>query len=515
MKKLKIYLLSMLALAAFLACDDYLTLYPDNAQTTDQYWNTKGDVEKVIASGYVKLRDNVHYMFLWGEARGTGIDFMNIADKEPKAGFEVRQLLTKQDNLLCDWSKMYEVINMANSVLKYAPSVTEKDPSFTVQEMNGYFAEAYFLRSLAYFYLVRTFKDVPLVLQPYVNDDEKFDLAQSSEETILAKIAEDLENVLASGAAKEFYPETDVDNPRNSKGRATKWSIYALLADIYLWQGNYDKCINACTQIIGSGRVGLIGGDLWFTNYFPGNSNESIFEIQYDYNALERQTNSFIDWFDYAKKGYYVVSNNTIMFLSETASLGDVRFSGTVDGVSGGTYGIKLWKYLGTLPYTSGANPVRNATNQNDQNFIIYRLAEIYLMRAEAYVMKGDAASYALAAADVTRVRERAGIVQLFTFPSNELEALHLILSERVREFCGEGKSWFDLLRIARRNNYSYKEYMIWQVLSTLSPGQYSVTRAKLLDSGSHYLPVSKKEMDANRLLEQNSYYTNLGYGRK
>jgi hypothetical protein len=522
MKNLKILLLSVIIPAALLSCDDYLTLYPDNAQTSDQYWNSKGDVEKVIAAGYVKLRSSIPTIYLWGEARGDGIVFGNIADDNPKNANEIRQLLTKDTNKLCDWSALYQVINMANSVLKYSPIVAEKDPSFTPQEMNGYYAEAYFLRSLAYFYLVRTFKDVPLVLQPYVNDDEKFELAKSTEETILAKIIDDLEEkVLNLNSAKDYYPETDPTVQKNTKGRATKWSIYSLLADIYLWRGedgDYDKCIDYCGKVIASGRVGLISGDLWFTNFFPGNSNESIFEIQYDYNATQQQTNSFLEWFDPAQKDYYTPSSQTMMLLNQTAALGDVRFSGTLNTTFQGLGSLvfttpqRIWKYLGVDSYAN--NTVPRSSTENDQNYIIYRLAEIYLMRAEAYVMKGDAASYEAAANDVKRIRDRAGIVETLSFPTEELDALDFILKERARELCSEGKSWFDLLRVGKHNNYRHKEYMITQVLATLSPGLYSVTRAKLLDNGSHYLPIFKTEMEANPLLEQNSYYANLGYGR-
>lgn len=503
MKKIKIFLFSVLVMAAFPACNDYLDLYPDNAQTSDQYWNSKGDVEKVVAAGYVKLRESVGDIFMWGEARGTGLNFYNTSEDIPKAATEIRNLQMRNSNTYCKWGSMYKVINMANSVLKFAPEVMEKDPSFTREEMNGYFSEAYFQRALAYFYLIRTFKDVPFIKEPYVNDDLSFDFPQSTEEEILSDLKDDLVNK-ALPSAKEYYPEINDAFPLNTKGRATVWSIYALLADIYLWEGDYDNCIKYCTYLIESGRHGLIGKDKWFQNFYPGNSNESIFEIQYD--NVRGQTNKFLEWFD--SKFYYGVSLQTRMFLDNTTMLGDVRGSG-------GTYffyGLNpaVWKYLGKDFY-SVIQGQRSTSTENDQNFIIYRLAEIYLMRAEAYIMKGQD-TYQDAIEDIGAVRSRAGIEEVLATKSSEREMLIFLLDERQREFCAEAKSWFDLLRVAKRNNYEYLEFMISEVINTVAPGNYDIVRSKLMNVGSHYLPIHVDEMQANKLLKQNSYYENLGY---
>ncbi len=78
-------------------------------------------------------------------------------------------------------------------------------------------------------------------------------------------------------------------------GRANKYSITALLADVYLWQEQYQKCIDACDYIINSGLYRLEPTETWFNVYYPGNSvTESIIEIQYDDN-LESQENPIYD----------------------------------------------------------------------------------------------------------------------------------------------------------------------------------------------------------------------------
>lgn len=496
--KTKYLFVALLIVITTTSCEDWLNLYPENAQTTDQYWQTKEEVLAVVAAGYVKLQKSVDKLFVWGEVRGNGIDIYNSSvDDNIKAANKIRQMDIVPNNKYASWGQMYEIINIANSVIKYGPEVVHRDKSFSEEQMKSYLSEAYFLRSLAYFYLVRTFRDVPLILDPYVNDEQEFEIAKSTDAEVLAKIISDLEGAVVS--AKEFFPEVDYDNPVNSKGRATKWAFYSLLADIYLWQGDYANCILNCDKVINSGRVGLISTDLWYTNFYPGNTNESIFEIQFNYNL--GQTNDFIKWFSTDRK--YTFSEKSRELFEDTQTLGDIRG----DGASISMDKYKIWKYLGLyIDLTTTAE--RATSSENDQNFIIYRLADIYLMKAEALTMQGD---FQEASNLVEKIRARAGIEEFITAPSTELDMLHFILDERARELFAEGKRWFDLLRVAKRDNYKYKDDFIIQVLKIISLNKQSIVASKLIDTDTHYLPIHQDEINANRLLEQNPYYFSLG----
>ncbi len=497
MKKIKIISIALILLLSFGSCNNWLDLYPENSQTSDQYWQTKEDVESVVAAGYVKLQKSIDYLFVWGEIRGNGIDIKSsTVDDNIKAAKKLRDMDILPSNLYCKWDKMYQVINMANSVIKYAHFVLDRDPSFTEGEMNSFLSEAYFQRALAYFYLVRTFGDVPLVLFPYVNDDQVYEVAKSTEEEILNRLVDDLEKSLPS--AKLFFPEEDYNFQINTKGRATKWAIYSLLADIELWRGNYDKCMEYCDLVLNSGRVGLIGKETWFSNFFPGNSNESIFEIQFDYDLS--QTNDMVKWFNTDNK--YSISENSLLLFIQSESLGDIRGNGASYSLSSS----KIWKHIG-VQIDKTAGYTRSST-ENDNHFIIYRLADIYLMKAEALTMKGD---FAKSAEILATVRKRAGIVESFSAGDTQLDMLKLILDERGREFLAEGKNWFDLLRIGKRNQYEYKEFMIRQVVLAVASNKITIVSSKLSDINSHYLPIHQSEIDANPLLEQNPYYSSLG----
>ena len=132
-------------------------------------------------------------------------------------------------------------------VIAHAPGVREIDDTYTEGAMNAHLSEAYFMRALMYFYLVRNFKEVPLVTTPYEDDSTPFSIAKSSEEEILKQIKADVQTALDSGGAKEFY---DNDNWNASKGRATKWALYALMSEVSLWTEDYDTCIKYADLLI-------------------------------------------------------------------------------------------------------------------------------------------------------------------------------------------------------------------------------------------------------------------------
>jgi len=492
--KLNQYIVSLMILAfTATSCQDYLTVLPENNQSTVQYWKNKEEVEAVLGAGYVKLRAAQEYLMLWGEARGNGIYFSGTGPTAQVAGQKLRQFDILATNDLAKWDKLYAVINMANSVIKYGPTV--QDASFNVNVLKSYLSEAYYQRALSYFYLVRLWKDVPFVKEPYVDDSAPYSIAQTSGDEILRSCLIDLNNSLES--AKARFPESDAVNPINSKGRATKWAIYSLIADINLWLGNYDAVIPACEAVINSGQVGLIGGENWFTNFYPGNSNESIFEIQYSY--VLNQTNSFISWFS-TSKYYYISPYQQLLFEANATDLRGLKASYSADG--------KIWKYIGYQKYGTGSE-VR-ASTQYDQNWIIYRLADIYLMEAEANIMKGDSESMGKGLELLNKIRTRAGITPS-AGSSEKLGMIKILLEERQREFFCEGKNWFDLVRIGHRADAGFKELFIEEVLQVASASTSAMVRAILQDTNAWYLPVHSDELVSNDLLVQNPYYENLG----
>lgn len=504
MIKLKYIIPVLLLVLTATSCEDYLTVVPENNQSTNEYWKTKEEVEAVLGAGYYRLRDAQEELLLWGEARGNCLLFTASSTSASSAGLRLRQFDIIASNSLAKWDKLYKVISLANSVISYAPKV--KDASFNENVMKSYLSEAYFQRALSYFYLVRIWKDVPFVTLPYVDDSEPYSIAKTDGDKILRACLIDLNNALIS--AKVRFPETNYTNPYNTKGRATKWAIYSLIADINLWLGNYDEAIAACEAVKTSGQVGLIAGSLWYTNFYPGNSNESIFEIQYSYAQAE--TNSLFTWF-YTNKIYMISPYMQSLYEQEPLDKRGIYNSYLNNLSSTFVDNQKIWKFCGIQTYDLLKGTANNrSTSQNDQNWIIYRLADIYLMQAEAYAMKGDVVSLQTSTNILNTIRARAGLQPL---PSTEvkLDMIKNILYERQREFLGEGKCWFDLVRIGKRTDSGFKEFFVEQVLQVASASSSPIIRSILQNEDAWYLPIHTDELTTNMLLVQNPYYEALG----
>ena len=502
------------------SCNSWLDVLPNNEQVTDDYWKSKEDVEAVIASGYYYMRQAVPTMIQWGELRGGAL-YSNNGN-----GIKLQDFNMLPTNSLCDWSTIYKIIGMANSVIMYAPQVD--DDTYYDAIRNSHLAEAYFMRAYCYLLLVKNFKEVPLVLTAYVNDNASFDLEKSSEQEIIAQIKEDVKTALETGAAKGTYEEE-----WQTKGRVTKWALYALMADACLWSEDYDQCVQYCDMILNATdafRPAFMSNtNDWYTIFYPGNSNESILELNWDYS--QNQTNNFASLFTLTNSSQLrPTAVATEKMKAETQELKNNGF--TEDGRMGrmllATYvpdngqvtgwpnsnQYYIWKYYGTdVPDISGG-----ARAHQDANFIVYRVAEVMMMKAQALVMKGQG-SWQEAVTLINRIRNRAGLPDFKDIDTSaadaaaqisqldELTLIEEILDQKEMEFMAEGKRWYDLLWFGRISNNKYKEEFIAQVLEGNQTTNQQWVLSVLQDPYAWYLPISSSELFNNKLLKQNPYY--------
>jgi hypothetical protein len=463
---------------------------PENSQSSDQFWNTKEDVEAVMNSCYMGLRANLERFLQWGELRG---DALSLATNSTTAEQLVKTLQLEPSNGICDWADLYKVIGRANAVLQYAPLVQNIDPTFETSYLNALLAEATIIRAYCYFYLVRVFGDVPLVLSPYVDDTYAFIIPKTSEAEILQTIKQDLNDVMA-------WARPQFGTVWETKGRASRWAAYALLADICLWTEDYDGCIKACDAISASGNFSLLPALDWLSIFSVGNTREGVFELQWNYE-VDNSTNTLFMLL-YVDPAYSVSPLTYLLFREKEPNYFDERgYLSTYDD------NLYLWKYAGL---SHEPTDVRNAS-QHDANWIFYRYADILLMKAEALIMKakGDIAIYRQANELIMDVRERAGYARtedLGSFTESGM-LFTLLMPERTREFVAEGKRWFDILRVAKRENYAYKQYLIESLLQVVSAQNRPIYESKLQDPLGYYFPIYQAEIDRNPLLEQNPYY--------
>ncbi len=479
-----------IVLAAFLmmtGCGDWLDLIPPDGLIREEFWNKKEDVESVLMGAYESMAAMDELFFKYGELRAD----MIVGDySQSTQELKVMESNIYPDNPLCSWEKFYQVINYCNEVIQNAPEVQEKDDTFNDYLLKGFLAEAYYLRSLSYFYLVRIFKEVPLVLEPSDNDEVDFYLPKSDESVVIEQIKSDL---LAN---RNFAPGDAFPTLEENKGRASLAAFDALLADITLWNFEYEACLGHIAKIEESERYKLLGRVEWFELFSPGNSIEGIFEFQFEQSR--GQENSMYN-ITQVNAHQYDPSDFTLELFNPQFTVDLYRG----DGVSIKKYGegdYIIWKYVGRLP---DGTTVRSGADQRSCNWMVYRYAEILLMKAEALSQLGR---YTEAQAALNEVRIRADVPVLI-LPESPTAFEDAILEERARELAFEGKRWFDLLRMGRRNDYSRKDKLIETVIRNVPSTQKRILALKLTNPLGWYFPIHENEMERNRALVQNPYY--------
>jgi hypothetical protein len=481
-KKLK-YIFVILTGLLSISCNDWLELRPENNIIREDFWQTKQQVESAVMGCYASLMetDLAQKLFLWAELRG---DLLTNNEGCKTEYLNILNGTITPYNSVFDWKYFYRSINLCNTVLAYAKDALNTDPTFTESELLAYEAEALTIRALLYFYLVRSFRDVPLMLDAVTSDQINFFTGKSTENEILNQILSDLS--IAEKNAVETYNNNDFD-----KGRVTKHTVRALQADIYLWKNEYDSCITACDKIINSKKFGLVPGNQWFEDiFFKGNSNEGIFELQF-YNG---KTNPYYGFFHPTQGSKYFLCSYIITSLYDN---NDVRGDSATYWTE--NYPV-VYKYLGT----STTSKSYRSTSNCYAHWIFYRYADILLMKAEALNEKGEGQQ---AANIIKRIQNRAMGGDTLIDAEDKDAMRERILLERQRELAYEGKRWYDVLRNTRRDYPAHKKIMFDMIESYATGDIVESMKNKVNDPNSLFFPIYYKEIESNKSLEQNPYY--------
>jgi len=496
MKKYKIIISTAMIVILFSSCKDWLTLKPENGLAGDDFWKTKEQVKAFDVGIYTSMMDNpfttdnsrtvTELMFLWGELRGDMLYPNSGASNEEKS---TMYGIISPTYGLCNWRNFYRTINYCNTLIQLAPGVLKTDETFTQEALNGYLSEALAVRGLMYFYLVRTFGEVPLKLDATLDDQVNLKTPKSSSSAVLNQIVTDLKYA-------EKMAITTYGTPNEDKGRITKSAINALQADVYLWREQYDSCIIYADTIIHSGQFGLIRSyrDLYMT----GKTSESIFELEFDAQLM----NPFYNMFSTTIGKKFLASQRVV---DEIYTVDETDPSNVYD-LRGNKASVKfsdlsLWKYLGLTATTA------RAQNQSYAPWIVYRYADVLLMKAEAcaQISKGTESLEI-----INQIRDRAQALpgtQQNVDVSDPTGLTDYILAERSREFAFEGKRWFDILRNAKRNHYLRKDILTTLVVNTAPEDIQTTMLNNIQDTLSHYLPIYINELQTDKALTQNDFY--------
>ena len=543
-------------LLPFSGCSNFLSVYPLNDIVEENFWTSMDDVESVLMAAYAKLEssDCINRMAFWGEMRSD-----NLVEGSGSVPEDIKRVLTKdnllQSNTYVTWSCFYDVINLANTVIAYAPVVCEKDPNYRVEQMQSHIAEAKAIRALSYFYLIRTFKDVPYVTEPTKDDtkDPKIP-ATSFEEILHSEIASLQETVQVEG--KEWANRKFATDEAQA-GRITRAGVYALLADMCLWDQDYVNCIEYASRVtkLKNQQYSEIkeklrsACDIELYNGYPliraareagtdnvGNSYNKIFGDGFSYESIfelafirdQSVKNSFItDYYGASDRPTslgYLAANNS---MHEDGNSTTATFAGWQDTryhesmyyiASSSKYRINKYVNLGVSYSLKANNPVLEFTRRVDAvspNWIIYRYTDVLLLQAEAEAcfakqenLGKNSQEFSDVISIVNAVRKRAVVKNVDTISTSTVETaedlIEAVMLERRRELAFEGKRWYDLVRRCRRDGST--EYVINKVMSKYTENRDAI-RIKLHDMDALYFPISKDELKINPNLTQNPVY--------
>lgn len=434
---IKIFL-GIVFLTTFSCSEDVLQRDPVSSFSAQGFYKTSSDAQAGVYGIYDAVQSTFSSNFsLWGEGRADAVSTNQSGDP-----FLLQQNTLNSILNSARWNNLYETISRANYAIKYIPSVfDEPDNEFGLQLVG----QARALRAFSYFYAVRVWGDVPLIVDPYESIQQNIFPARTDKELVLNQIEADL-IFAAENCRANFGGERD-------RILITRGTADAMLTQLYMWRKDYPKAISSAEKVLANNLYSLVTINDWSRVFTQGYSNESIFEIGYN----EVQTN--------ALRLFYALGSDSNFFPSEefrdAFEEGDLRQNLIYDVTE--VQPRKIWKFFGEGFSDESPDP-------SDKNIVMLRLADIMLLKAEAHNMLVETEE---ALSLLNTIRNRAGLPAL-----EEATAISLygdveaaILHERLIELSFEGHRWFDLVRTGKAidvmnpiNGLSDETNLVWPI---------------------------------------------------
>ena len=450
MKNLKTILLIILVTSIFNRCTNHVDYEAIEGYqiTADVYLQQESDYHAALVGTYDPLQwlfFNIQIGTIASEISLCGgesaTDYIGLQQIDNMTHYPENDVLTRI------WQWLYEGVNRANYM-------EENKPNIEFDGKESLYGEVYFLRAYYYFELVKFFGDVPLFTEFRLTAGDSGNLVRSPKEEVYAQIELDLQNAIAV-----------LPNSQAEAGRVNKYTAYALLGKVLLYQDKFTEAASTFDNIIG---VYSLLGD-YGTQFlrFGENGPESVFEIQYT------NTSNWYDWGcpQCSEGNYGIIMNGPRGWNGPEYAQGwsfnvptedfynsyhpqDLRRDATILNIeefataTGASYtegynhtGFFNNKYIPRAGESGGQIELNYLTN-----YRIIRYADVLLMAAEAYNRSGINDNLALSYLNQVRIRA----FDDDEFELNNLSGANLtnaIWEERKFELAMEGHRFFDLVR--------------------------------------------------------------------
>lgn len=458
---MKKYIYILLAAVIFSSCESELEIVSPSELTAAGFWDTEEGAITAHTGLYANLRSSASNMWKLGEMRSDiwgGRTYESAADLNL-----IESNISATNAPFGGWADFYSRIHRINDFLINVPNITFANEA----DKNHLLGQAYGLRAYYYYTMLKTWGDVPIILEPLTDvDPSSLSRARSPQAEVMNVIKSDIAASLSAfGSDNGFYQE-----------RKIFWSKAATLAlkgDVFIWSGkllgggaaDFTEAKTALEQIASFGiSLEIDIANLWGVD--KEDNNEFIFAIDYKrdeasnvYNSLTGRSTEINPQFDdmgasmidfvIAGANRYGQHEKTILLLDDND---DSRKEATfirlyIDDNGGSGYPTYMEPaYFGSI-FNKFLGRVDGTDRIFENDVPIYRYADVVLMIAEAKNGIGEDPS-----GEINKIRARAYGAN-FDFATHgyvngtQIENTNAILNERYKEFIGEGKRWWDLRR--------------------------------------------------------------------
>lgn len=436
MKRLEIFLLVTLLLLLTVGCEKFVSLQPPKGELTDKavFSDSTGAVTAVLGL-YINMAGTSSRITSGAMTLLAGLtadELIPVSSSVSYGEFYLNDISPENGINSSVWSNAYKQVYGINATIEGL----EKSDGISNQLRQSLIAEAKVIRSFIYFHLVQLYGPVPLVLQTDYRINRL--LSRTAVDIILETIKTDLESAKEILSPAEFRPT-----------RVSYYAVTAFLAKTYFFLGDYKAAADAATECIDSGRFSLADID----SVFLATSPETIWAVSpTDINMQTADGFEFVPRSNTALPKYEIATG-----LREAFHMGDLR---------------KLfWTANVQLNGEEYTYPFKYKANSNDtellEHYVLFRLAEQYLIRAESRLLKNDIVG---AKQDLAIVRDRAGLTDVIV-TVNPIELEQLIESEyRTEMFCEWGNRWMNLKRKEKLSEELGLSKPAWRETAELYP---------------------------------------------
>ena len=441
-----------------ISCDDFVQVdVPSTQLSSPLVFENNSTATAALGAIYAQIRDNG---LLTGNPNGMQSKLGEYTDEltfygaggQTDASFYNNIVIPTNTDVKNWWNTTYQQIYATNALLEGV----QNSKSLTASQKERLRGEALFIRALLHFHLTNLFDAIPYVKTTDYTANTKIGKIG------ITKVYENVEmDLLVSEAL------LDVEYISSERIRPNKATVQALLARLYLYSGRWNEAANSASAVLNNSFLYEDDGNL--ETVFLKDNMANIWQLLPDTdgrNTLEAETYVFL-------QGPPPVSALSMEFVN-SFEVGDLRRTHWIKKV---TNGSAVW-------YHAYKYKAYNNSQGSLEYSIVFRIAELYLIRAEARAQQGELIT---AKEDLNKIRNKAGLSNTSAVTKEQI--ISAIIKERKSELFTEGHRFFDL----KRNQ------LLDEILTPIKPGW---------DTNDKLLPLPETELLLNPNLEpQNTGY--------